>query len=215
MTGRLEACIRLARKVGIKNKVILDIGCSFGWFCKIAVEAKAKQVFGIEPDGKKIQLAKKTAPSAIIKVGIAEKLDFPKNKFDFVTLFDVIEHVPKNTEPKVFAEINRVLKSGGYLLISTPFQNFLSNIVDPAWYFGHRHYSENQLSEMLKKTGFKVKSVVTHGGIWEIIGMWVLYISKWLLRIKMPFENWFDSKRKKEFKSRGLTHIMLIAQKTT
>ncbi len=215
MTGRLEACIRLAEKVGIKGKRILDVGCSYPWFLNYAQKNGAKEVAGIEPDIVKVKAARKQIPKAKILQGHAGDLKFPNKSFDLVTLFDVIEHIPPNTEPDTLKEINRVLKSGGHLIISTPLAHWFSTITDPAWYFGHRHYSENQLSEMLKKTKFKVKSVVTYGGIWEIIGMWVLYFSKWVLRTKMPFEEWFDSKRRKEFKEKGFTHIMLIAQKTT
>lgn len=213
MTGRLEACIRLANKVGIRNKVVLDIGCSFGWFCKIALKEKAKQVYAIEPDERKVQLAKKMAPSAIINKGIAGELNFDKNKFDLVTLFDVIEHVPRNSEPKVFSEICRVLKPRGCLIISTPFQNFFSNIVDPAWYFGHRHYSKAKLAGLLKREGFKVIYTATQGGLWEIVAMWVLYFTKWVLRIKMPFEEWFDIKRRKEYRMSGIVTLQVIAQK--
>lgn len=215
MTGRLEACIRLAEKVGIKKKNVLDVGCSYPWFIKYVLENGAKSASGVEPDRKKVTEARKQVPKAVIKQGYADKLDFPNKSFNLVSLFDVIEHVPANTEEKVFREINRVLKVNGSLLISTPFSNIFAKITDPAWYFGHRHYSDARLSEMLKKTGFKIKYVVIHGGIWEIIGMWVLYVSKWVFRIKMPFEEWFDVKRRKEFKERGFTHIMLIAQKIT
>ncbi|MEK7504478.1 MAG: class I SAM-dependent methyltransferase, partial [Patescibacteria group bacterium] len=192
-----------------------DVGCSYPWFLSYVQKNGAKEVAGIEPDIVKVKAARKQVPKAKILQGHAGDLKFTNKSFDLVTLFDVIEHIPSNTEPDTLKEINRVLKPGGHLIISTPLAHWFSMITDPAWYFGHRHYSENQLSEMLEKTGFKIKSVVTHGGIWEIIGMWVLYISKWIFKIKMPFEDWFDSKRRKEFKERGFTHIMLIAQKTT
>lgn len=213
MTGRLEACIRMVEKVGVKGKNILDIGCSYPWFIEYALKQGAKSAFGVEPDKGKVKAAQKQVPKAKIKQGYAAELDFATSSMNLVTLFDVIEHVPANTELKVFSEINRVLTKGGHLIISTPYSHLVAKLTDPAWYFGHRHYSESQLSEMLKKTGFKVKRVVTHGGLWEIIGMLVLYFSKWVLRTKMPFEEWFDKKRRKEFQQKGFTHIMVIAQK--
>lgn len=213
MTGRLEACIRLAEKVGIKKKDVLDVGCSYPWFIKYVLENGAKSASGVEPDGKKVKAAQEQVPKAVIKQGWADKLDFPNKSFDLVSLFDVIEHVPVNTEEKVFGEINRVLKANGHLLISTPCANIFAKLTDPAWYFGHRHYSEEQLLKMLEKTGFKTTHVAALGGVWEVVGMWVLYISKWVFRMKMPFEEWFDVKRRKEFKERGFTHIFLIASK--
>lgn len=214
MTGRLEACIRLAKKIGIEGKTILDVGCSDGWFLKVAQDEGAKKVYAIEPDPKKIKLAKKLAPKAIIKKGVAGQLDFPKNSFDVVTLLDVIEHVPRNSELQVFSEISRVLRPKGYLLLSTPFQYWLSNLSDPAWYFGHRHYSRKKLEQLLSNVGFKVKQCSTHGGFWEAIAIWVLYIFKWIFHTKMPFEEWFDKKRRREYRERGKVAIMIVAQLT-
>ena len=36
----------------LKGKKILDIGCSFGWFEKHAIENKSKKIVGIEPEEK-------------------------------------------------------------------------------------------------------------------------------------------------------------------
>lgn len=213
MTGREEACIRLAKKINLKGKSILDVGCSNGWFPKIAVDLGAGEVFAIEPDKNKIALAKKNAPKVKISQGHAGDLKFSDKKFDVVSLFDVIEHVPKNTEEKALKEISRVLKPKGYLIITTPSDWWVSKVTDPAWYFGHRHYSKVKLDKLLQEAGFKINYFAIHGGLWEVIGMWVLYVSKWIFRTAMPFEEWFDVRRRREFLELGRIHISLIAQK--
>lgn len=214
MTGRIEACIRLAKLVGISGKKILDVGCSIGWFPKVATESMGvKKLVAIEPEIEKLKQARKNAPKAVIKKGVASKLDFAKNSFDVVSLFDVIEHVPPSTEPKVFSEISKVLKKGGYLIISTPYDSLVSKITDPAWYFGHRHYSAERMNSLLNTAGFEVLSVAVYGGFWEIIGMAVLYITKWIFQIPMPFEEWFDEKRRKEFMRPGTVLMFVIARK--
>lgn len=213
MTGREEACIRLAKKVNLKGKSILDIGCSYGWFPKIAIDQGAKAVFAIEPDKNKVAIARKAAPKAKISQGYADKLNFPDNNFDVVTLLDVIEHVPKNTERQVLKEISRVLKPKGVLIITTPSDWWISKITDPAWYFGHRHYSKSQLEKLLKESGFMLNYFAMHGGFWEVVGIWVLYISKWIFRSPMPLEEWFDIRRRKEFIEPGKIHTSLSAQK--
>lgn len=50
--------------------------------------------------------------------GDATRLEFPDASFDAVTMFDVIEHVPDDR--RAMSEALRVLKPGGYLLVSTP-----------------------------------------------------------------------------------------------
>jgi len=54
--------------------------------------------------------------------GDATNLDFPDRSFDAVTMFDVIEHIPDDR--RALAEAFRVLRPGGYLLLSTPNENW-------------------------------------------------------------------------------------------
>jgi ubiquinone/menaquinone biosynthesis C-methylase UbiE len=50
--------------------------------------------------------------------GDATHLDFADETFDAVTMFDVLEHVPD--DQRAVSEALRVLRRGGYLLVSTP-----------------------------------------------------------------------------------------------
>ncbi len=54
--------------------------------------------------------------------GDATSLPFEDNEFDAVTLFDVLEHIPDHK--KAVSEALRVLKSEGFLLVSTPNENW-------------------------------------------------------------------------------------------
>jgi predicted SAM-dependent methyltransferase len=113
-------------------------------------------------------------------------------------MFDVIEHIPKNTEDLVLKEIKRVLKKNGKLLISTPANNF-SNFFDPAWYFGHRHYSKSKMQNIFENTGFVVEKMEIKGGFFEIFSMIIFYPFKWFFDMEIPFKNWFDKKRDEEY----------------
>ncbi len=64
--------------------------------------------------------------------GDASKLPFKENSFDLIILQDVIEHLYDIN--KVIIEINRVLKPGGFIYISTPNKYSIFNIIsDPHW----------------------------------------------------------------------------------
>lgn len=54
--------------------------------------------------------------------GDATALPFPDATFDAITMFDLLEHVPDHRQ--AIAEALRVVKPGGYLLISTPNENW-------------------------------------------------------------------------------------------
>ena len=130
LTARHLKCFQFAGEV--KNKKILDIGCSFGWFEQMALKADCKEVVGIEPEEKLFYEAQKEVPKAIFKKGSALKIPAKDKSFDLAVMFDVIEHIPKGTEKIALKEIKRVLKHGGNLVLSTPLNFWLSNLMDPA-----------------------------------------------------------------------------------
>jgi ubiquinone/menaquinone biosynthesis C-methylase UbiE len=204
LTGRHKKCFEFAGgKEWLKDKIILDIGCSFGWFEKYAVESHCSEIIGLEPDKKDFASAKKDVPEAVYKEGSALKIPFPDNYFNIVTLFDVIEHLPKGMEDKAITEVVRVLKHKGQILLTTPNKSFFSNILDPAWYFGHKHYSPDDIIRVLKEKNIQVVQVEKSGGWYELFGMILLYIFKWFFGQEIPFKRWFDMKREEEYLTKG------------
>jgi len=199
LTARHLKCFQFAGD--IKGKKILDIGSSFGWFEQMALKAGCKRVVGIEPEEKLFYEAQKEVPKAIFKKGSALKITAKNKSFDLVVMFDVIEHLPKGTEITALKEIKRVLKTGGALNLSTPLSFWLTNLMDPAWYFGHRHYREEQLKKILGKLGFKIEKIEKKGGFFEMISIVLLYTFKWIFRREVPFKNSLEKKRKEEYLS--------------
>jgi ubiquinone/menaquinone biosynthesis C-methylase UbiE len=63
-------------------------------------------------------------PNVTFLCADATALPFEDNSFDAITMFDLLEHVPDDA--KAIAEAKRVLRPGGYLLVSTPHQLALS-----------------------------------------------------------------------------------------
>lgn len=197
LTGRHKKCFQFCGN--LEGKDILDIGSSFGWFEKMALEAKCKSIVGIEPKKEDFYSAEKEVPGAVFKEGSALNIPFSDNSFDLVAMFDVIEHIPKNTESEAIREIKRVLRPGGKFIISTPLFYWLSNIMDPAWYFGHRHYKEKILIKIIEDGGFKVEDMEKRGGIFELVSAILLYFFKWVFRREIPYKEWFEKKRVSEY----------------
>jgi len=80
-------------------------------------------------------------------------MSFEKGSFDCVLCSEVLEHVEDDT--KAISELRRVLKAGGTLVITVPFQKKYWGEDDD--YVGHvRRYEPGELEEKLKKAGFSV-----------------------------------------------------------
>jgi SAM-dependent methyltransferase len=98
----------------------LDLGCSFGRMHE-ALAIYSAHVFGIDPDPYAIQKAR-LQPYREVRQGAAEQTGFEKDFFDVVfcwAVFDVVDH------KKGLAEINRILKNGGKLLLTGKNDNYM------------------------------------------------------------------------------------------
>jgi demethylmenaquinone methyltransferase/2-methoxy-6-polyprenyl-1,4-benzoquinol methylase/phosphoethanolamine N-methyltransferase len=103
---------------------ILDIGCGTG-----GVTIPAKQCIGpggkavgIDPSPGMIAVALKKAHRTNLeidfRVAVVEALPFPDASFDVVTASLVMHHLPGRLRVQAAAEIYRVLKPGGRLLVA-------------------------------------------------------------------------------------------------
>jgi SAM-dependent methyltransferase len=129
---------------------ILDVGCGAGNM--IHHLARYGRVRGIEVDARPVKIAQ--ARGYDVRHGDAtQAIPFPDASFDLVTALDVIEHV--EADENILREAYRVLKPGGYLLITTPaFQ----------WLWSHndvlnahkRRYSAGDLRAKSERAGFRV-----------------------------------------------------------
>jgi MPBQ/MSBQ methyltransferase len=108
---------------------ILDIGCGYGSFV-VACRREGFESFGIDAAQFEINFAKERIRNElqddnlgnIFQVMDAQDLRFEDSRFDLVTLWNSIEHIP-NTHA-VFSEVFRVLKPGGVCVILAP--NYLA-----------------------------------------------------------------------------------------
>jgi SAM-dependent methyltransferase len=98
----------------------LDLGCSFGRMHE-ALAGYSDQIFGLELDPYAVEKAR-SQPYKEVRQGAAEHTGFDQESFDVVfcwAVFDVVDH------KKGLAEINRILKNGGKLLLTGKNDNYL------------------------------------------------------------------------------------------
>lgn len=213
-TARHRACIEYSGNV--KGKTLLDIGCWIGWYEKFMVEKGCGFIVGIDIDRNAVQKAKKMLRFAQCDFVLASTLKLPFNfsSFDMVSLFDVLEHVPKNLEIKTLSRVNETLRANGTLLLSVPNNNPIAKFSDPAYFLAsHRHYNLNELKKILEKSGFKTYKSVYGGGFVELFSMIFLYLFKHILDLEIPFKMLVESLRNKEYRGKGFATLFVKAVK--
>jgi len=211
--GRLLYSTKFIGEHSLKGKVILDIGCGYGWFETFAIGKKAKRIDATEISENDLYTIRSNInnPKVVTTVASAVKLPFQNKSFDIVVSWEVLEHIPRNTELRMFSEIKRVLKPDGVFVLSTPYSSVLSFFSDPAWWFvGHRHYSRNDLISYSQQAGLFVEKIEVKGKIWELIGNLNMYFCKWILRRKPLFEKEIQKKIDQEYSS-GSGYMTMLA----
>ncbi len=103
---------------------VLDVGCGTG---TLALEVarrvgRAGRVVGIDPGSQQIararaKAARRNAPTEF-QIGVIEQLAFPDQMFDVVFSTLMMHHLPAPLKRQGLAEIARVLKPGGRLVIA-------------------------------------------------------------------------------------------------
>jgi SAM-dependent methyltransferase len=202
--------------VGAKADV-LDIGCGFGWFEHFALSNGVGSIVGVEPTEEDLVTARAwiTDDRASFEVAGAAALPFPDESFDVVVMWEVLEHLPARSEPAAFAELVRVLRPGGRLFLSTPHATLVTQLTDPArWLIGHRHYSLVAVRNLSEGAGLSVVRLELRGGLWEIVHMNVMYVSKWIFRRRPFFERHLVALSDRDWRrASGFVHVFLEAQK--
>jgi demethylmenaquinone methyltransferase/2-methoxy-6-polyprenyl-1,4-benzoquinol methylase/phosphoethanolamine N-methyltransferase len=150
---------------------VLDVGCGTGNLTLAALFKAGTNgtVYGIDASPEMIEVAKKkasrSAPEIVFEVGLIEKLAFPDTTFDVVISRLAIHHLPDDLKRAGFAEILRVLKPGGHVLIADFLQpsNHILNHLTSALVGSHMMQTNVwSLPAMLTEAGFvEVKSGTT------------------------------------------------------
>ncbi len=114
-------------RTGTDGGRLLDIGCGFGFFLR-EMKNEGWEVEGVEisPAGNRYTRDRLNIP---VYDQPLEDLEIADNVFDVVTLFYVIEHV--HDPIKLLTEVNRILKTGGFILLRWPHSTPIVKLLGP------------------------------------------------------------------------------------
>lgn len=155
-------------KVKIVDGPILDIGCHGGTFTeKIISKTGNKKIYGVDISPSAIKLVQTRIPNGHFMVADAHKLPFKNSFFEEVVCLEVLEHVDNPSQ--VVAEIWRVLKKRGWVIILIPTDNFLFKFIwflwtlyYPIWRHAHvQSFTNNSLEKLIKSVGLEIKDSKT------------------------------------------------------
>ena len=141
----------------------------------VALHRAGFQVFGCDPSESGVGYARQALPGADVRVlGVYDDpRDLGEGEFDVVASTEVIEHL---FAPRALPRFARqVLKPGGHLLVSTPYNGYLKNLLlsvangwdhhhTALWDGGHvKFWSRDTLSRLLTEEGFVVEQFIGVG----------------------------------------------------
>lgn len=119
---RHRTIIKRLKGLGLNNQSnVLEIGCGIGTLTGL-LAAKAGKVLAVDISPESIQRAKqRLGKYSNLTLMVSDMSDFSSNeKFDFVVLPDVLEHIPVEQHAALFKTIAEVLNKEGKVCINIP-----------------------------------------------------------------------------------------------
>jgi len=139
---------RLALPSGAR---ILDAGCGSGRTMQLL--SAYGLVSGIELSESAAEVARARGVGEVM-IGRLEELPWPEERFDLITCLDVIEHTPDDRA--TLAELRRVCRPGGHLVVTVPAYPRLWSVHDEANHH-YRRYSRAALRRAAQEAGWALE----------------------------------------------------------
>ncbi|GLZ28680.1 hypothetical protein Lesp02_08700 [Lentzea sp. NBRC 105346] len=98
---------------------VLDVGCGTGNLLR-SIEKRHPDVdlTGLDPDPKALAVAARKVRRATLDRGFAQELPYPDGSFDRVFSSLMLHHLDSPVKDTLLAEVRRVLKPGGLLVLA-------------------------------------------------------------------------------------------------
>lgn len=138
---------------------ILDAGCGSGRMLQELAAYGAVSGIELDPDAASFAASRGMGD---VEVGRLEELPWEEDTFDLVTSLDVIEHTADDR--LTLAELRRVTKPGGWLLVTVPAYQTLWSLHDVANHH-YRRYSRATLRVAAIEAGWSVARMTSFNGI--------------------------------------------------
>lgn len=169
----------------------LDVGCAAGYFLDVLAEA-GWSVRGVEPSASAARVAAERHGEAILHGTLADL--GPQERFDLITLWDVLEHLPDPVA--ALRQARARLAPGGTLLVETQdVEAPLARLLGRRWHhYKHAehlvHFSRKTLTAALRAADLSLVEASRRGAGKFVDGAFLVErsgrIGRWLPRLLAP-----------------------------
>jgi SAM-dependent methyltransferase len=129
---------------------LLDWGCGCGRVLRHWSDLPATGVYGCDINPRMVEWCRNNLTFAEVELnGVAPPLPYDEGRFDLMYAFSVMTHLPEDLQHAWMKESRRVLRPGGYLLITT---------------LGEYYLTRNRLSEAERRRFLDGEVVVLYEG---------------------------------------------------
>lgn len=148
--ARRELIDGILTRLGRRFQNALDMGCGTGANFS-ALRAHAERVTGLDLSNEALRYCQSLGYAQVIQAS-AEAVTIPSSSYDLVLCADLLEH---GNDERMMSEISRVLRPGGFAIITVPAHRILWNWND---LYGHhkRRYSRKQLERLFSAYPMKI-----------------------------------------------------------
>lgn len=143
--------------------IICDMGCGPGQIAAY-LHARGADVCGVDLSPEMIRQARRLNPSIDFQTGDMLRLDeIADDSFGGIAAFYAIVNIPSESISQVFAELHRVLKSQGVLLVSFHIGRqivHLDEMLEKAVSLDFFFYETANIREKLTAAGFEIEEAI-------------------------------------------------------
>jgi ubiquinone/menaquinone biosynthesis C-methylase UbiE len=119
-----DLCLAMIREHGLKPQAVLEVGCADGWRLEAIRQEYGAKCAGVDVSSHALDAGLKMHRQVHCSSAAADDLSiFAEDTFDLVLLPFVLHWVARSVLACTVAEVDRVLKPGGHLLIADFYPN--------------------------------------------------------------------------------------------
>ncbi|WP_299332427.1 class I SAM-dependent methyltransferase [Haloplanus sp.] len=134
------------------DPTVLDVGCGDG--ARTLANLSGERI-GLDISRRGLELARDTVPDAHLVQADMTAVPLADGSVDAVTAYHAVFHVPRDRQPEVYREFDRVLSQDGTLLLTLPSGRF--ETVREGWMGGRMFFSSpgrDRTLDHLRDAGF-------------------------------------------------------------